>query len=275
MECELQDREFQDRRSPRPAPGALGRALWLASLLPLVVALAATVTMEVTGAELDWCRQFFGGSYLSWPLLNGAHAYWVDRLTVLPGYALGISGLAMILGSLVFRPWRTWRNAGLFLVLVLALGPGLAVNGILKPNWGRPRPEETQVFGGPEAYYPPWDVHWGGHGKSFPSGHASMAFYVGAPAFLCLTRRRWAWTWGVLGVGYGVAVGLTRIVQGQHFPTDVLWSGIVVYFTALGLYLLIRPGQQPPARSIDTARDTSHANRRLAFALEVHPVGRS
>lgn len=237
------------------------RTLWRMALLPLAAFLAITLLIETTGAELRWCRYFFGGYYLAWPHLEGAPGYWIDRLTVLPGYALALAGLGLAIGSFVSRSLRTWRRAGLFLVLLLLLGPGLVVNAILKPHWGRPRPEETSVFSGPETYSPPWAVRWGAHGRSFPSGHASIAFYIGAPAFLCSRRRGWAWTWGLLGVSYGIAVGLTRMIQGQHFPTDVLWSGAIVYFTGLGLYMLLSPSELSLSRTSATTAQVSPSAR--------------
>ncbi len=36
-------------------------------------------------------------------------------------------------------------------------------------------------------------------------------------------------------------MGLGRVVQGRHFPSDVLWSGAIVYFTGLILAYLLRP----------------------------------
>jgi membrane-associated PAP2 superfamily phosphatase len=119
-----------------------------------------------------------------------------------------------------------------FLALMLALGPGLVVNGILKPNWGRPRPGQVQEFGGELDFVDAWEFGEGPSGisKSFPSGHASMGFYLMAPAFLLYRRHpKWALAFLGLGLAGGLAVGLGRIAQGQHFPSDVLWAGGLVY----------------------------------------------
>ncbi len=76
----------------------------------------------------------------------------------------------------------------------------------------------------------------GPEGRSFPSGHASVAFYLASPWFLLRsTRRRAARLWLGAGLAYGGLVSLTRMVQGAHFLSDVLWSWGIVHL--LGLLL--------------------------------------
>ncbi len=61
-----------------------------------------------------------------------------------------------------------------------------------------------------------------------------MGFCLIAPAFL-LRRQRPAWALTILIVGLtaGLLLGTCRIVQGKHFPSDVIWSAGIVYFTAV------------------------------------------
>jgi membrane-associated PAP2 superfamily phosphatase len=42
----------------------------------------------------------------------------------------------------------------------------------------------------------------------------------------------------VAGLFYGALMGLTRMIQGGHFLTDVIWAGCLVYLTGLFLYYL-------------------------------------
>ena len=66
-------------------------------------------------------------------------------------------------------------------------------------------------------------------GYSFPSGHSSGAATVYGSAALCL-RKKWA---TVLAFVLPLLVGVSRVVVGAHFPTDVLagWAlGAVVIF---------------------------------------------
>jgi membrane-associated PAP2 superfamily phosphatase len=41
------------------------------------------------------------------------------------------------------------------------------------------------------------------------------------------------------GIAYGIVMGIARMAQGGHFPTDVLWSGIIVLSIVAALYYLV------------------------------------
>ena len=64
---------------------------------------------------------------------------------------------------------------------------------------------------------------------SFPSGHASLAF--AAVTVVAMRLRNWCWT-ALLACG-GLAIGLSRVYLGHHYPSDVL-AGVVLG-TAVGL----------------------------------------
>jgi membrane-associated PAP2 superfamily phosphatase len=139
---------------------------------------------------------------------------------------------------------------------MLACGPGLLINSILKPHCHRPRPNQIAQFGGTHQFVSVLTLGTPADGKafkSFPSGHASMGFLLMAPAFVVRQHSpKGARLFLLLGLTAGVVLGLTRIAQGRHFPSDVLWSGGLVYFTAVGLYYamgLHRPVMSPHARS--------------------------
>jgi lipid A 4'-phosphatase len=120
---------------------------------------------------------------------------------------------------------------------MLLIGPGLLVNAGLKSLWGRPRPLQCEEFGGPMSFKPVGEIATQKFpNSSFPSGHAATAFFFIAPAFLVRRnngRRRRGWF--LAGIGYGSAMGFTRVLQGGHFVSDVLWAGIIVYFVGVGL----------------------------------------
>src|SRR4051812_43027675 len=55
----------------------------------------------------------------------------------------------IITTSIIKRPvWGLTRLRVIYLLLVLAIGPGLVVNVIFKDNWGRARPRYIDTFGG-------------------------------------------------------------------------------------------------------------------------------
>lgn len=129
------------------------------------------------------------------------------------------------------------RQAALFLLLVALVGPLLLVNGVFKEHWGRARPSQIEQFGGSKQFTRaaiPADQC--AKNCSFVSGHASSGFFFLAPAFVFATRRR---MWLAIGTGAGLGIGLVRMIQGGHFLSDVLFSGIVVYLTAWLLHALL------------------------------------
>jgi lipid A 4'-phosphatase len=241
--------------------------LWI----PLVILLGATLFFRLSSADLALSRLFspeHSVKSLWWPL--GFEEPWTGlyHYGVAPALILGASGLVVWLGSWFWSKLRPYRDAGLFLALMLALGPGLLINGILKPLWGRPRPYNTVPFGGEDAFLPVLSMGEQPSNLSFPSGHASMGFYLMAPAFVLYRRRpRWAAFFLLIGLAGGTLMGVTRIVAGSHFASDVLWAAGVVYFTGLGLAALFdfgRPGQGAEARASRSGR----ARPRFSAACE-------
>jgi lipid A 4'-phosphatase len=158
-----------------------------------------------------------------------------------------VVGLTLFL----FAAWTFYRRRDFFvkqrrvsqyLLLVMIVGPGLLVNTVFKDHWGRARPSQVAEFGGSQQFTRaalPTDQCV--KNCSFVSGHASVGFYFLALAFV--TRRRALWL--ALGTGLGLGVGLVRIMQGGHFLSDVVFSGIVVYLAARVLYALMFPAQKP------------------------------
>lgn len=127
------------------------------------------------------------------------------------------------------------RRVMAYLLLSLAIGPGLIVNLLLKENWGRPRPSHLEQFGGHAPYVPPLMVSDYCDGNcSFASGHASMGFWVVAFAFLApASWRKYAIAAAIV---FGALVGFVRIAQGGHFVSDVVWAGLITVLVCWWLH---------------------------------------
>jgi lipid A 4'-phosphatase len=228
--------------------------LWL--WLPLAALVALTVLCRVTAVDLVVSGWFYGGPKARWPYANVRQYPVFDllyRFGTWPGVALGVGGLLVGLLSYVRGPLRRWRTTGLALAAMLTLGPGLMVNLVTKNWFQRPRPRHIVQFGGSQEFVPvgkraPADTPES-VGRSFPSGHAATGFFLMAPAFL-LSRRhpRWAVACLLLGCGWGAGLGLVRVVQGDHFVSDVLWAGGLVYMSGLMVRGLVAATCGNPAR---------------------------
>ncbi len=112
------------------------------------------------------------------------------------------------------------------LLAASALGGAIAVY-VLKKIVGRARPEL-------------WETQWY-WGSSFPSGHTLVVAAFATAVVLCVIRIRP----GARGIALSIAlpwillVGLSRLVLGVHWPTDVLAAACIGAFLPLALSLAL------------------------------------
>lgn len=148
-----------------------------------------------------------------------------------------ICSLAVLGAGSLWPRFRRVRIHAVFVLTTTVLGPGLIVNAVLKDHWGRPRPHQTVELGGTQQYLPPLRVGESGQGKSFPSGHSSAGFMLGAFFLIWLRRRPILAYLALLGsIALGALLGIGRMAAGDHFLSDVIWSAVIVYALALLLY---------------------------------------
>ena len=160
-------------------------ALFLAAFLVLCGATVAFPAIDLAASALFYepGRGFFLGGWLPVRLIRGAMPFLVG--------AIILAGLAL-LALTARRPWRglDWR-AGAFLLLALALGPGLVVNVLFKAHWGRARPAEIAAFGGTARFTPafvPSDQC--DRNCSFPAGDPANGFVLAAAGLLIAAPAR-------------------------------------------------------------------------------------
>jgi undecaprenyl-diphosphatase len=112
---------------------------------------------------------------------------------------IGISGCAALTLFLVGRRDRAW------LMVIVMAGAELLLS-MLKVHFHRPRPEA--FFGAPLP-----------GSYSFPSGHALLSLCCyGALAALSGTK----WLVRILAAALILAIGVSRVYLGVHYPTDVI-----------------------------------------------------
>jgi lipid A 4'-phosphatase len=207
--------------------------------IPVVILVLATIVITATGADLKLSAPFCIDG--KWPVGDRQPWHLLYLLDRGPSIGLGLFGLCAALIGGICKQRSGWVRPGLFLVILLALGPGLLVNSVFKEHWGRPRPREIVQFGGKKEFLHPWQKGIAHNGRSFPSGHSAAAFYLSAPFFVYRRRKpRTAAWWMAGGVVFGVLMSIARIAQGAHFLSDNLWSWGIVQLTAVALYYLLR-----------------------------------
>jgi lipid A 4'-phosphatase len=206
-------------------------------LIALAIAAGAGLILGIyPEIDLAVARRFFDSATNSFPLAAQAIPMVVRDLlvyviTVIAAPAFIALALKLILPR---RAMLIPGRAVLFLIVTLALAPGLVANVILKDNWGRPRPYSVQEFAGPEKFVPWWDPR-GGCDKncSFIAGEGSGAFWTLAPA--AITPPPWRALAYAAALAFGTGVSAFRVAFGAHFLSDAVFAGI---FTFLVIWLV-------------------------------------
>jgi undecaprenyl-diphosphatase len=204
--------------APQPTP-LFGSAI-LASLAAAVLALLlfAWLGSEVLEGE----TQHFDQVIREW-VHSFASSSLTRAMTAISLLGYNVLMVEMAIGLAVFA-WLRWRRAALW--LVVAMTGSLVLDLTLKYVYHRTRP--TAYFGtAPHSY-------------SFPSGHALCPFcFYGVLAGLLSARTRplaWRLLIWFTAAALVIAIGLSRIYLGVHYPSDVVagylaatvWVGTVI-----------------------------------------------
>ena len=202
----------------------------------LLLALAGT---NLDRAVSGWFYAAAAGRfYLRYnSMLETVMHQWAKYLVVL--LACSVTGAWLF--SFAAERLRPWRRLLLFLGLSLALAPGTVA--VLKPIGSKHCPYDLAEYGGFAPYRallepPPPDVK---AAHCLLSGHASTGFALLAFYFvgLALRRPRLALTGLWAGLAAGLIFGLTRVAQGAHFLSGILWPGLICWLVILVLYVAL------------------------------------
>jgi membrane-associated phospholipid phosphatase len=131
-----------------------------------------------------------------------------------------VAGLLLAQPGLLFAFERAPHALNDVVVIAEAVLLATAVDTVFKVSVRRPRPFMYSENA-------PLNDRLDTNGAlSFYSGHTTISFAATIATWRTLDRLQIApkWKWLVLGVGLGASsfVGISRVVAGDHFPTDVL-----------------------------------------------------
>ena len=213
-------------------------ALAIAAVVGIVFAVFPQLDVEIAARFYDPATHTFAASSSA----RIEHAR--DAATLLVTLLVAPAFLAIV-GKLAFPQRRMLipGRAALFLIVTLALGPGVLTNGILKGHSARMRPVDVVELGGKERFTPWWDPRGTcPENCSFVAGEASGGFWTLAPA--ALAPPQWRPLAYAAALIFGTAMGLLRMAAGGHFFTDVVFAGVLMYvlvWTFHGLIYRWRP----------------------------------
>ena len=188
---------------------------WILVLLCLVLPLAvfAVVAAQVArDGTPRWDRSILRFAYAHehdggvWRLANA----WVE-----PASRPIVVGIVVAL-AVVLLAYRVPRRV---VFVVASLGAALALEAALKHAFAR------------EALYE------GASSYSFPSGHTMAATALAAAAAYVLPRAWLRAAAAIVGGAWAAEVGVSSVVQHNHYPSDVVggWSAALAAVTALWL----------------------------------------
>jgi undecaprenyl-diphosphatase len=206
----------------------LSQLVWLGAALAIVAGLAIAVLDVRPVGQADLLASQIAHTHAAAPLVESSFA-----VSALAGTtaALMLSAVAIV----TLAALRHWRGA---LTLALSVAGTQLVVDLMKLAVERPRPAANDVGASASGY-------------SFPSAHSATSVAVYATlAFLvargCNGPRRVL----VIAVGAALvtAVGLSRVLLGAHYPTDVLAGWLTGGALVLASWLIasrLAPSRRP------------------------------
>ncbi|MDR7127370.1 phosphatase PAP2 family protein [Pseudotabrizicola sp. 4114] len=169
-------------------------------------------------------------------------AVWI--LAILLCLAATVGTVLGTAGREVLLPTRAWG----FILTLFILGPGVMVEMLTKPHWGRVRPAQVTEFGGSLHFSPPNEmVDFCTRNCSFVSGEVSGTT-VTALALLLIRfhlRHRLHKTVSIVllaaALGLPLAIALQRVAAGRHFLSDTVFALLFTLLLAMTFSALLRP----------------------------------
>ncbi|MGV8840025.1 MAG: phosphatase PAP2 family protein [Bauldia sp.] len=189
-------------------------ARWLAVFAAVLVGVAA-LALLLDSPSAEWATDLPAGVRSAFAVLSDlGQAQWL----LVPSGVLVIVLVMARWEAVAPRLRATWAEIGFLAGYVfLAVGGAALVVNVFKQLIGRGRPvgyEDDGAFS-----FDPFNFDYGN--ASFPSGHSATAGAFIVCGFLLFPRLRLPF------LAIGLAVAVSRIVVGAHFPSDVL-AGLFV-----------------------------------------------
>jgi lipid A 4'-phosphatase len=232
--------------------------LWIPAALAAAAALAALLFGLGPALDLKSAALFYdgGGHFVADTTLGAGLRrilYWIPTAIVLL--------LLLLYAGRRFGMWSGWAATGrgvLFCVATFAIGPGLLANTLLKDHSHRPRPYQTDVFGGDEAFRPFYTFDGACRRNcSFVSGEGATSAWTLGPALLVPPP------WQGVAIAASLALALCsatlRMAFGGHYLSDSVFAVLVSWTVLWAGWLVFRPDSQRSSADRDPRQPGSRS----------------
>lgn len=119
----------------------------------------------------------------------------------------GVLAICVITAALALFMWSK-RMFSRSVVLLLSMGGIAAAVTVLKVIFARERPSDVGSIITETSF-------------SFPSGHSMGSIGLALAVILLLWPTKWRAVALIIGIGYVLLIGFSRLYLGVHYPTDV------------------------------------------------------
>jgi len=192
----------------------------------LLSAIALVLVFEFTALDIRVNNLFFDPQTQTFPLRQ--HPFMTRVMHQGLKSAMLVAGIV----SIIFAIWKLrQRNSGLQSRHVWAGSLGIilipSAIALLKRATNKHCPWSLDIYGGNIPYTGLFESHAAqfGAGQCFPAGHASAGFMLFSWAVaLWMIQPKLARFALYLAIALGVLTGVSRMMQGAHFLSHVLWT---------------------------------------------------
>ena len=128
--------------------------------------------------------------------------------------------------------------------LGVSIAVALVLNPLLKVAFERPRPEGDALVAVSST--------------AFPSGHTTTATTIATALAVIAWPTRWRWPVVAAAVVFSLAMGVSRVYLGVHWPSDVL-GGLALGFTIAMGVRAVMPWPSPEEAAAAQGEDAEAA----------------